>query len=229
MARLESRAAFGRLAGVSAMAISKACKPGKALELACVGPRIDLDHPAAAAYLAGKGQTPTADRPAVPKQAKSTPVAPTPPSRRQAARASAPADARPLAPESPSDLDAVDIASLAHLSLDELTRRYGTELRLKDWLDARKKIEDVREKELKNAETQGLLIERDLVSTHLFGAFEALHLRLLSDSPKTIARRLYAACGSNVSIEEAESLVRELISAQLRPLKTEIARKLRNG
>lgn len=56
--RLVPRNAFAQLAGVSKPAITKACK-GR-LAPACVGTRIDLDHPAALAYLARGLGAPTA-------------------------------------------------------------------------------------------------------------------------------------------------------------------------
>lgn len=49
---LKTRSEFSRLAGVSAAAVTKACD--KALRPACVGKRIDINHPIAAAYLQEK-------------------------------------------------------------------------------------------------------------------------------------------------------------------------------
>lgn len=50
---LVTRAEFARIAGVSAAAVTKACR--RRLAPACVGRRVALEHPAASAYLAARG------------------------------------------------------------------------------------------------------------------------------------------------------------------------------
>lgn len=220
MARLVTRSHFAREARVSPAAITKACKG--LLAPACEGKRIDLDHPAAAAYLRKKGVTPT---PAPKTRAKSAPkpTAERPPAPRSKPRA------RPArrVPEAADDME--DVESFVDLTLRELTDRFGTETAFKDWLDARKKIADTREKELKNEETDGRLIERELVKTHVFGTLESGNRRLLGDVPKTIARRLYAMAKAGAPVEDAETIVREIISSQLRPVAEDAARVLRNA
>lgn len=126
-------------------------------------------------------------------------------------------------------VSAEDIAGFAHLSLDELVRKFGTALAFRDWLIARKTIADIHEKELKNERTMGALIERELVKVHLLGLIDAAFRRLLADAPKTIARRLYAQAKSGEPVEDAEKLVRETISSILQPAKTSAARVLRNA
>lgn len=225
MARPVTRSELARIAGVSPAAITKACR--KALKEARIGKRVDLDHPAVAAYLQKKGVTPTPARDQAPKKArKSTKARPR----------SGPAKTRANSARSSSrgaprdgDISSDEIEGFAHLPLDELVEMFGTATAFKDWLDARKKIADIREKDLKNEETQGRLIDREFVKTHVFGAIEAGNRRLLSDSPKTIARRLYALAKAGSSIEEAEKIVREIISSQLKPVATTAARVLRNG
>lgn len=221
MRRLYTRADFARLAGVSGAAVTKACK-GQ-LAPASVAKRIDVDHPAAVAYLEGHGVSPP-----VAIHARPEPFAAESPLRDRGDLR----DARPSrgAPDQPLDASSEpDIESLADLTLRELIERYGTETQFKDWLDALKKIEDIREKRLKNEETEGRLIERELVKTHVFGAIEASNRRLLGDAPKTIARRVYAQAKSGTTLEEAESTVREIISSQLRPVKATAARVLRDA
>jgi len=56
--RLVARSALAQLAGVSRPAVTKACR-GR-LKPACVGNRVDLDHPATVAYLARALVAPTA-------------------------------------------------------------------------------------------------------------------------------------------------------------------------
>ena len=89
MPRLVSRAELARIAKISAMAITKACRTK--LADACTGQRVDLDHPSVLAYLASKGIAPPAplDPPA---EAASEPTAPRP------RQSSTPAEASPPRP-----------------------------------------------------------------------------------------------------------------------------------
>lgn len=215
MARLVSRAEIARVAGVSAMAISKACN-GK-LKPACVGRRVDLDHPAVAEYVGSKGRT----VPAPAKAAKKAPpkqTAPHPP--RAVKRASQPEQDAESVDGTDDDLE-----SLAEL-LRPLVERFGTATRFRDWLVALKTIEEIRAKRLDNEEHEGLLIERELVQVRVFGAMDATNRRLLQDFPKTVARELYAQARAGVSHEELEKIVRNMISAQLRQVKTQASRAL---
>lgn len=211
MPDLYSRAQIARDKGVSAAAVTKWCKgAGKP---ACVGKRVDRDHPAARKYLG----LPDAEPTEVVKPGKKSPVAP-------------PARRRPQPEEqAPQDVTLEDIQEYADMSLDELTKKFGHAVVFKDWLDSRKKISDIREKDLKNAETEGRLISLALVKTHVFGAIESSNRRLLGDSPKTIARRLFAMARSGATIEDGEKVVREVISSQLKTVKTTAARVLRAG
>lgn len=220
-----SRADFSRRAGVSDAAISKWAKgPGAA---ALVGSRIDVDHPAARAYLASKGAAPTPRAKAVRKTpAKPTGVRRAPPLPGESPER-APREKAPPVETLPSDFEKLD--DFADLTLRDFCERYGSAQGAKDWLDARKKIADIREKDLKNSETDGRLIERDLVKVHVFGAIESANRQLLGDSPKTMARRLYALAKSGAPIEEAERVIRDLIGSQLKPVKATASRVLRNA
>ena len=123
----------------------------------------------------------------------------------------------------------LDISRYADMTLRELVDRFGSVRALKDWLEALKKIEDIREKRLNNEEVQRQLISRELVKTHVFGFLEAGNRRLLGDTPKTIARRLYALARSDQPIEEGEKLVREIIGSQLNPQKERVSKLLREA
>ena len=193
MPRLVSRAELARIAGVSRATVTELCKQGSLVD-AVEGKHVDLDHPAARAYLERRGVSPE--------------------------------DISSLANFGEGSSE--DLAELASI-LSPLTERFGTEPAFKEWLDALKKIEEIREKRLKNEALEGELISRELVKTHVFGAIESSNRRLLSDTPKTIARRLYAAAKADEPVEEAEKVVRELISSQLRPVKDTAARVLRNA
>lgn len=201
--QLVTKAAFGRQAGVSSAAVSKATAAGGPLAPAVVGARIDKAHPAATAYL-----------------------------ERHAKKEKRPPKAKPKARSAaaiPADVVPEDIEALADFTLRDLITRFGTDTAFLDWLKAVKAIEDIAEKRLKNAEAAGRLIPRELVRTHIFGAIEATHTRLLSDAPKTLARKIYAAAKSDQPVEEAEAMIRKAIGAQLQGVKAKATRALRNA
>ncbi len=238
MPRLESRSHLARLAGVSPAAITKAAKTR--LAAACKGDRIDLDHPAVAAYLADKGRklppkaakartaakpdrTPTKAAKKAPKRAPQPTTPRRAPAARPKKRVSEAIDTDALDPDSPEFIE-----RYGHLTHAQLVRAFGTVRALRDVLDALKKREDIRGKRLENDEADGHLISRELVKTHVFAAIEGCHRRLLQDLPRTISRRNYAAANSGTPIEDSEEVTRELISSVLEPVMTAIAKVLRD-
>lgn len=52
-----SRATLAKMAGVSRAAITKACRTQ--LAPACIGPRVDIDHPSTKEYLSNRTPAPT--------------------------------------------------------------------------------------------------------------------------------------------------------------------------
>ena len=212
MARLISRAELSRAAGVSDAAISKACKT--TLSAACDGRRVDVDHPDVVAYLKGKGKRP----PPVYRRVVEAPE-PAPAARPR------PAVAAPVAVQPGSD---DDLAYLAD-TLQPLLERFGTQQAFRDFLVALKTVEEIRGKRLDNEETEGKLIERELVRVHVFGAIESANRQLLTDIPKTVTRTLYAYAKSGVPAETSEREVRDMLAKVLEPVKAKASKALRNA
>lgn len=98
-----------------------------------------------------------------------------------------------------------------------------------DELKALKLQEDIREKRLKNEQTEGALIAREFVKTHLFGLLEELSRRILADGSRTIARKLYTAARSGVPLEEAEAMVRDILSQHLKKARDLAKRRIRGA
>jgi hypothetical protein len=235
---LISRAEFARRAGVSKPAITKACR--HQLAAASVRDRIDVEHPAAAAYLAAKTGAPA------PKPAPTKPTAPTPPAKSAVSKPAAPTPRRKVAPAAPPAptssakpavsepsaptsnapaLTAEDWLSLPRGTNEELAeykrrimplvRRFGGERPFKDWLEALKNIEAILKARLDNGEKAGRLIERAFVKAHIVGALDGMSRLLLTDSPKTIASRAVTMAKSGATSEEVETMAREIISSHL--------------
>lgn len=233
------------------MTITRACR-GRLAD-ACIGLRLDLQHPSVAAYLQEKraerianadpplppipDPTPPRPDPALspatgparkpsPPPPPAAPVVVSKPSPPPAPPPSPPAAVPPLLP---NPWDRIDVEQYADWTLRQISDQFGTVTAFKDWLDARKKQVSVREKELKNWEAEGMLIPRDAVRTHVFGAIDGVNRRLLQDVPKTIARRVYALAKSDTPVEDAEKLTREIISSELRAVKERASKALRSG
>jgi hypothetical protein len=223
MSRIVSRIEFARMAGVSPAAITQSCKPGKPLAAARVDDRIDADHVSAQAYLLTQGVGVSGSVSAPTSKAKG--------------RQSGANDPTDHVQDTDSDgsgsddgpTDSEDIEAFADMTLRQLVERFGTARKFKDWLEALKKIEGIREKRLANERTEGTLVARELIQVHVFGAIDSGNRRLLSDAPRTIATRVSGATKSNASLEEMEGIVREVISSQLKPVKATAARVLRSA
>lgn len=204
--QLVTRSEFARMAGVSPAAVTQACSRGE-LGDAMHGRRIDAAHARARAYLKRNrknGRT----KVAAPVE---TPVLP----------ASSDGEIH-LAGVTPEDA-----ALIADLTTREVVRRFGTMTQFRDWLDSLKRIEEIREKRIKNDEATGRLIPREPVKAYVFAAIDAVNRRLLSDAPKSIAARLDAMTKSGATLEERELVVRELIGSQLKPVRDQAMKSLR--
>lgn len=204
MTQLLTKGAFARKAGVTPQAIGVQCAKGGLLVGALVGGKLDASHADAKAYL--KRQ----------KAKRQTDEEPTD-------RPESPADKAGWSDDGSPE----SVASLADLRLSEIEERFGGRAELEEWLKARKLVEEVREKRLKNDETDGTLIERELVTTHVFGALDESYRRLLSDAVRTITRQLYANAKSGVELERSEQDARKIISKILDPMKRRVAKALR--
>jgi hypothetical protein len=218
--KLISRADLARMRGVSRAAVTQALR--SKLAPALHGQLVDASHPVVKAWLGAADGAATAS----PKPAKAPPPTPTKPTRTAKNAAPQPPAVRPeLPPEEPAPSDD-ELDAFAEL-LRPLVTRFGTSRAFALWLAAADKLEVIRERRLKNEEAEGKLISRDLVKTHVLGAVEAGNRRLLNDSPKTIARRIYAAAKAGEPVESAEQVVREIIESHLGPVKTTAVRLLR--
>jgi len=113
-------------------------------------------------------------------------------------------------------------------TLREVLRKFGTDAQFLDFLKATKEIEYINEKRLKNAKTKGELVARDLVKLGIIEPVETAHIKLLTDGSKTIARRGAAMIEAGRDVAELEAFVKDQISSFIRPIKTKVARVLKD-
>ena len=216
--RLIKKTEFAEQAGVSRAAVTKAC--AGALRAAVVGKLIDIDHPDAVAYIRSKQVKKTSTPTKKPRKP------------RAAAPSKKPISVAAAEPPQPPDggshfSEDADLRTVLHLTLSELVKRHGTAAQFETWVKAKKTISETRIKDLAIAKAEGELILRELVKTHIFGAMEASNLRLLTDAPKTLSRRLFSMAKAGGTIEEGEELARKLIGDQLKNVTATAKRILR--
>ena len=81
---------------------------------------------------------------------------------------------------------------------------------------------------LKNDETVGKIIPRDLVQRAILEPLETEQVRLLSDGSSSIVALLFPAIRGNCTPEEAEKIVRDQLSTFIKARKRTIIRMLKN-
>lgn len=212
-----TKATLAKEACVSRPAITKLC--AGSLKPALIGQFIDIDHPLVIKYLNSKKKSKTVK---VKKKAETTQKKP---SKKESVNP-------PVNPndelEEPSHYSKDNnIKNIMDLTLRKILAKHGTEDRFKNWVDASKTIKDIQLKDLKIAKEKQDSIERVLVKNHIFGAIEDSNLRLLTDTPKTLATRIFAIAKAGGTIDEAEVLGRELISKQIKNIKATAIRILK--
>ena len=232
-----SKSEFARTAGVTRNAVQKAAKPGGYLEAAVLDSgRIDLNHKDARWYIEKHGGT-------IPRQAGAKGAAgaepaepkrePTPRSQRGGyAKRKNEIESAPM-PDPGGGGDHADVPEriepFADMTLRQLIGRFGTETAFKDWLSALKAIEDIRDKRIKNAQSEGSLIQRDLVEHHVLGSFEAAHINLMTDGAQTIAARVSAMVQAGADDAEIQRFVSDTMSKMIKAAKQKAERSLRNA
>lgn len=122
-----------------------------------------------------------------------------------------------------------DIQQFADMTLRELVERFGTDVRFSDWLSATQKIELINEKRLKNAETEGRLVSRELVRIAILERIDAVFVRMLTDGAKTIAATAHAMTKAGSDVIEVRQMVEERLESIIRPAKVKMTEALRNA
>ena len=214
-----NKAQFAERVGRSRQYVSRECRQG-GLKGSLLGKMIDLDSDACTEWLARRDLT--ADEVALP-QPKVNGNGKTQAKRRkpQPAHHGALPDARWV-------LDAGHVRDIQDLTIKQVAEHFGTSFQFQGWLDGMRKIVEIENRKMLMDERRGTLVRRELVKQTVFSAMESYHRRLLSDLPRTIAARTYAAAASGVPKEESEALIKELISGGLQRVKEEALRLLGN-
>jgi len=236
---LVSRVELSRRARVSKEAVSKACNHGS-LRPACVRQRVDIDHPAVVAYLrrhegkfpvsaqvrpkpekapaAGAGGQPKAQKSGRKPQAGAPGVSP---------KSGGPEGDDEQDPRLPFGVRGVDADVFGRMTLEQIAREYSSMTEFSDVLDAAKTLAIIREKDDRHAQFEGSVVPRELVTAGIFGLLDRLFRRLLGPVPKTIIRRAAAELKAGATAQDAEKIAADLIGSELKAIRDQIARTLR--
>ena len=226
-----TKSAYADYVGVSGSAISKATKKDGQLEHTLVGKKIDSGHRDALIYWESKQESVTISvnggkpQPFEPHHIEPYEI-PTPSVSGTAARKETMKRATQIDPSSYEVPQ--HITEYADMTLRDIISRHGTDVMFLDWLKATKEIENISEKRLKNAHTEGELVSRHLVKVGVIDPIDSVHTKLLTDGAKTIARRSIAMHEAGRSAGEIEKFVSEQMTSFIRPVKAKIAKALKN-
>lgn len=206
------------MCGVTPQAINKAVKG--VLEPALIGGRIDLDHENAVEYLnrTDRGNPQSAEKK---KPYKRGHAAKAENEKKEALKEfAAPSDGK--IHEVPADIEA-----FADMTLRELIQRFGTDTAFCDWLKATKEIESINEKRLKNAQTMGELVSRDLIKVGIIEPIDSANIKLLTDGAKTMSVRGVAMHEAGKGVEEIEKFFSKQMTSFIRPVKAKVDRMMK--
>jgi len=121
-----------------------------------------------------------------------------------------------------------NIEPFVDMTLRELIKKFGTVFAFNEWLSAVKRIEDINEKRLKNANTEGDLVSRKLVERGIIDPIEAMHRKLLTDGAKTIAQRSKTLFEAGSELLEIEEFTRKHISTFIKTVKGKVRKSIKN-
>lgn len=130
----------------------------------------------------------------------------------------------PLPVDAPGADESID--RYLDMTVREIRSTFGGVEALTNWITVRKQLEDIRGREIMNAEREAKVIPRELVRAHVFGALDTLTGRLLLDVPRTLAARVLALLTAGEGLEKAEAMIREVVSVQIKNAKAEIVKAI---
>lgn len=215
MGELITKGELARRAHVSPSAVSKALARGT-LKRALVGKKIDPEHAEVTAFL--KRQLDNRRDKLLEKEGA---VAPSP----SKFNPSVPTEEEIMATRK---LLTEDVRRLESMPFIDVIRTFGTEKNLIEFLKAINLIERISEQRVKNAESEGLLVSRELVQRGIIDRVNTAHTRLLTDGAKSISREIFTMVKAGKTEEDCEVFTRQQMTRFLKPMKDTVDRVIEN-
>lgn len=122
-----------------------------------------------------------------------------------------------------------NIAQFADMTIREVILKFGTDTRFVDYLKAIKSIEDIQEKRLKNEQTQGNLVSRDLIRVGIIEPLNTAHVKMMTDGAKAISVRAPAMAAAGAETVDIEKYISGVISSFIKPVAAKVERALKNA
>ena len=122
-----------------------------------------------------------------------------------------------------------NIAEYADMTLRQIIQKFGTDVRFVDWLKAVKAIEDIQEKRLKNEQTQGNLVNRDLIRVGIIEPLNTAHVKMMTDGAKAISVRVPAMAAAGEETVDIERYISGVISSFIKPVAAKVERVIKNA
>lgn len=199
MTTLITRAELARRGSVKPPTVTVLCR--KRLKDACVGKKVDVDHPSVIKWLKSRDikviEVSDADRHLMEHWKTDRPNG------------------------------AAELHRIKEMKILEVVRRFGTEDAYNNWLKSLKLIEDLEAAKLKNDKARGSVIDTELVRNHVMSLIDGTYRRFLGDTVKTLARKTMDMTKAGATVEEIEATVRDIVSSQLKSVKEQSRKKLR--
>lgn len=223
---------FAELTGMSRSAISTAVNRGKLKDARVPSGRIDVDHPAAIAYIARAAKLRAKYEAGQKKRGRGSPTAKPPaPRGKYKKKEPAPSVDTPPSEDVAKVLNGLppDIRELADWSLRRLIEQFGHSTAMEDYLKSLRIMEKIHAERLKNAREEGTVVSRDLVQRGVLEPFDLCFQRLLADGARTIATRVADMARAGESNESCEAFVSERLTDFIKGTKATAGRALEPG
>jgi hypothetical protein len=110
----------------------------------------------------------------------------------------------------------------------DLIAQFGTDSAFLDWLKALKTLEEICDKRLKNAVSEGKLVSRDLIKRGVFDHFENAHTKMLTDGVKKIVKTISTLVEAKHDVSDMEKEVSDILGSIIRPAKAKITKTFKS-
>lgn len=208
---------LAKICGLSPSAVSRALNGGKLSAAKTGKSRVNIEHPAAKAYIKEAKKLIRGYAAGRKKRGQGSPAL----TGVEAAPTVTTEQAQAILDELPEEIRAV-----GELTVYEVVKRHGTDAAFVEFLKAVEKIEKIHKTRLENAATEGTLVNRDLIKRGVIEPIDTAHKKLISDGARAIAQRVAAMVEAGRSVADCEAFVADHIGSFIRGAKLKAVRVL---
>jgi len=115
-----------------------------------------------------------------------------------------------------------DLGEVQDMSLKWIVMRFGTQNRFLLWVRALHELEKVRERRIKNDESEKILVSTKLVLKGVIEPIKTFFIRLLTDGAKTMGMRAHAMSVGGKSVEEVCDYMQKTVGSYASKTRSDI-------